>query len=91
MKVCILTDDGEIIWWRAKEPMPAGFIATSYLHNGTQQKIIAALVEALEQARGQLGGLSLQVIDVGGGRANIRYVTFQSPSCGTGMRAGSSL
>jgi hypothetical protein len=62
MKVCISSDDGTIIWWRTSEP-PAGFTASGYLQDGTQSKIIAALVDALAEARGQLGGFTLQVVD----------------------------
>ena len=74
MKVCILSDDGALIWWRATEPA-AGFTSDGYLRDGTQQKIIAALVEALAEARSQLGGFSLQIIDavtdVGTAPANV--------------------
>jgi hypothetical protein len=62
MKVCIQDDDGAIIWSRSTEP-PCSFTAQGYLRDGTQQKIIATLVEALAQARGQLGGFSLKVVD----------------------------
>ena len=62
MKVCILNDKGLLIWSREAEPAN-GFTSNSYLRDGTQQKIIAALVDALAEARGQLGGFSLQVVD----------------------------
>jgi hypothetical protein len=62
MKVCIQDNDGALIWSRTADPA-SGFTAENYLRDGTQQKIIAALIDALEQARGQLGGLSLQVVD----------------------------
>jgi hypothetical protein len=62
MKVAVHADDGAIVWWRTSEPA-AGFTTDNYLRDGTQQKIIAALVDALAEARGQLGGFSLQVVD----------------------------
>ena len=64
MKVCILAEGGDVVWSYATGLVSCGLAATSYLHDGTQQRIIAALVDALEQARGQLGGGALQVADV---------------------------
>jgi hypothetical protein len=62
MKVLVQADNGSLLWWREADPA-SGFTADSYLHDGTQQKIIAALVESLAEARGQLGGFSLNVVD----------------------------
>lgn len=64
MKICIQTQDGTLIWERTTEPA-GGFTDDNYLRDGTQQKIIAALVDALAEARGQLGGAPLfNVVDV---------------------------
>jgi hypothetical protein len=63
MKVSVQTQDGTIIWERTTNPT-GGFTADNYLHDGTQQKIIAALVDSLAEARGQLGGAALfNVVD----------------------------
>jgi hypothetical protein len=64
MKICVQTQDGTIIWERATYPCVGGFTANSYLRDGTQQKIIAALVDALAEARGQLSSLPLEIADV---------------------------
>lgn len=55
MKVSI-ESNGEVIWYRDAEKVE-GMISTSYIKDGTQQKIIAALEEALFQAKGQMGVL----------------------------------
>ena len=62
MKVCIQDDTGSLIWSRTADPA-SGFTAENYLRDGTQQKIIAALVDALAEARGQLGSVTLNVVD----------------------------
>jgi hypothetical protein len=62
MKVFVQGDDGTLLWWRDAAPA-GGFTADGYLQDGTQQKIIAALIEALGEARGQLGSPSLKIVD----------------------------
>lgn len=52
MKVAIEVN-GEVIWYRDSETLE-GMASLGYLKDGTQQKIIAALEEALFQAKGQL-------------------------------------
>ncbi|AHM75160.2 MULTISPECIES: hypothetical protein [Yersinia] len=44
--------DGRIIWMR-NSAAPEGMTSNSYLKDGTQEKIIAALEEALLQAKGE--------------------------------------
>ncbi|MEF3108662.1 Rrf2 family transcriptional regulator [Raoultella sp. WB_B2P2-3] len=51
MKVAIEVN-GEVIWFRDNETQE-GMASLGYLKDGTQQKIIAALEEALFQAKGQ--------------------------------------
>lgn len=53
MKVTIETPEG-IIWMRDAET-GEGMASRGYMKDGTQQKIIAALEEALFQAKGQAG------------------------------------
>ena len=52
MKVAIEVN-GEVIWYRDSEKQE-GMASLGYLKDGTQQKIIAALEEALLQAKGQM-------------------------------------
>lgn len=52
MKVAIEVN-GEVIWYRDSEKQE-GMASLGYLRDGTQQKIIAALEEALFQAKGQM-------------------------------------
>ncbi|HHD9895362.1 TPA: Rrf2 family transcriptional regulator [Klebsiella pneumoniae] len=52
MKVAIEVN-GEVIWYRDSEKKE-GMASLGYLKDGTQQKIIAALEEALFQAKGQM-------------------------------------
>lgn len=52
MKVAIEVN-GEVIWYRDSEKQE-GMASLGYLKDGTQQKIIAALEEALFQAKGQM-------------------------------------
>ena len=52
MKVAIEVN-GEVIWYRDSETLE-GMASLGYLKDGTQQKIIAALEEALFQAKGQV-------------------------------------
>ncbi|MCS4273506.1 MULTISPECIES: Rrf2 family transcriptional regulator [Raoultella] len=52
MKVAIEVN-GEVIWYRDSETLE-GMASLGYLKDGTQQKIIAALEEALFQAKGQM-------------------------------------
>ncbi len=52
MKVAIEVN-GEVIWYRDSDKQE-GMASVGYLKDGTQQKIIAALEEALFQAKGQM-------------------------------------
>ena len=52
MKVAIEVK-GEVIWFRDSDKQE-GVASLGYLKDGTQQKIIAALEEALFQAKGQM-------------------------------------
>ena len=52
MKVEI-SEGGSVIWMR-DSVNEQGILSTGYVKDGTQQKIIAALEEALFQAKGQL-------------------------------------
>lgn len=52
MKVAIEVN-GEVIWYRDSDKQE-GMASLGYLKDGTQQKIIAALEEALFQAKGQI-------------------------------------
>ncbi|HGX3178736.1 TPA: Rrf2 family transcriptional regulator [Klebsiella variicola] len=52
MKVAIEVN-GEVIWYRDSDKQE-GVASLGYLKDGTQQKIIAALEEALLQAKGQM-------------------------------------
>ncbi|MBS4566609.1 Rrf2 family transcriptional regulator [Klebsiella pneumoniae] len=52
MKVAIEVN-GEVIWYRDSEKQE-GMASLGYLKDGTQQEIIAALEEALFQAKGQM-------------------------------------
>ena len=45
--------NGEVIWYRDSDKQE-GVASLGYLKDGTQQKIIAALEEALFQAKGQM-------------------------------------
>ncbi|AGJ86696.1 hypothetical protein [Raoultella ornithinolytica] len=51
MKVAIEVN-GEVIWFRNSETLE-GMASLGYLKDGTQQKIIAALEDALNQAKGE--------------------------------------
>lgn len=52
MKVSIEVN-GKTIWYREEEKLE-GMMSTSYIKDGTQEKIIAALESALFQAKGQM-------------------------------------
>lgn len=52
MKVAIEVN-GEVIWYRDSDKQE-GVASLGYLKDGTQQKITAALEEALFQAKGQM-------------------------------------
>lgn len=52
MKVAIEVN-GEVIWYRDSDKQE-GMASLGYLRDGTQQIIIAALEEALFQAKGQM-------------------------------------
>ncbi|EPP7629126.1 Rrf2 family transcriptional regulator [Providencia rettgeri] len=52
MKVSIEVD-GKTIWYRDEEKLE-GMMSTGYIKDGTQEKIIAALENALFQAKGQM-------------------------------------
>lgn len=51
MKVAIEVN-GEVIWYRDNETLE-GMASLGYLKDGTQQKIIAVLEDALNQAKGE--------------------------------------
>lgn len=51
MKVLIEMND-EVIWYRDNST-PRGMASLGYLKDGTQQRIIAALEDALLQAKGE--------------------------------------
>lgn len=51
MKVAIEVN-GEVIWYRDSDKQE-GMASVGYLKDGTQQKIIAALEDALTQANGE--------------------------------------
>lgn len=51
MKVAIEVN-GEVIWYRDSETLE-GMASLGYLKDGTQQKIIAVLEDALNQAKGE--------------------------------------
>jgi hypothetical protein len=62
-----VTSNGEVVWAREIEGATAAtFVGDGCQSSKTKQRIIAALAEALEQARGQLGGLDVvdAVVDV---------------------------
>jgi hypothetical protein len=48
-----ISEGGSVIWMR-DSVNAQGILSTGYVKDGTQQKIIAALEEALFQAKGQL-------------------------------------
>lgn len=52
MKVQIIDKDGKTIWERGENQ---GMTSTAYRTDGTGQKIIEALTDALENAKAQLG------------------------------------
>ncbi|UPS64244.1 Rrf2 family transcriptional regulator [Providencia rettgeri] len=52
MKVSIEVN-GKTIWYRDEEKLE-GMASTGYIKDGTQEKIIAALENALFQAKGEL-------------------------------------
>lgn len=51
MKITIERDN-EVIWMRDNETLE-GIACTSYIKDGTQHEIIAALEDALSQAKGE--------------------------------------
>ena len=65
MKVSIFSENGYLLWSReiTEGHTPSGITSANYLRDGTQHKIIVALVDALAEARGQLSGPPLQVVD----------------------------
>lgn len=64
MRVIVETLDGERLWERTPE---GGVTSTSYAADGTLEKIVTALEEALLQARGETSSLddAHPVADVG--------------------------
>ena len=48
-----IIEDGQVIWMRDTKTLE-GLACTNYVKDGIQQRVIAALVDALEQANGQL-------------------------------------
>ncbi|HEE0042150.1 TPA: Rrf2 family transcriptional regulator [Citrobacter freundii] len=51
MNVSVI-EGGDVIWMRDSETLE-GIACTSYVKDGTQQKIITALEDALNQAKGE--------------------------------------
>jgi hypothetical protein len=80
MKVNVLSDADELLWSRqTMNGDCSGITSADYLQDGTQQRIIGALVEALSEARGELGGFrALQVVDA---IAHSRAATAEIESC----------
>jgi hypothetical protein len=96
MIVSVSSGGGAPIWERRRfhGESPSGLANPSFLHNGTQKKIVDALEEALAQAKVELSSARFQV--------GIPYLilarppprsmtTFQLSLCGTEIRAGSIL
>ena len=54
---------GELFWSYESGGLRAGFTSANYLRDGTQDRKIGALLEALAEARGQLGRLPLEVVN----------------------------
>ncbi|MDU6432041.1 MAG: Rrf2 family transcriptional regulator [Pantoea sp.] len=52
MKITVI-EAGEVIWMRDSET-GEGIASKGYVQDGTQQKLIAVLEEALEQAKSEL-------------------------------------
>lgn len=48
-----ISEGGEVIWMRDTKTLE-GLACTNYAKDGTQQKIITALEDALSQAKGEL-------------------------------------
>jgi hypothetical protein len=61
--VSIHADDGSVLWSYQDGPISNGVAAMQYISDGTQQRIIAALLAALTEAKGQLRR-PLQVLNV---------------------------
>lgn len=62
MNVLVYSEDGTLLWSRGNTDV-SGLTAQSYLRDGTQEQIIAALLDALVEARGQLGRRTLKIVD----------------------------
>jgi len=58
-----IINEGHPIWSYRDGPSPGGMAAMDYISDGTQERIIEALVVALAEARGQLRG-AFQVSNV---------------------------
>jgi hypothetical protein len=57
MKVSIFSDIGELLWsYETRCDQSNGFTSCTYLQDGTQEKIIGALFEALRQGFGRMFG-----------------------------------
>ena len=56
LTVKVQDQNGGLIWSYCGGPAPHGSTSIAHLTDGTQQRIIDALLVALIQARGELGG-----------------------------------
>jgi hypothetical protein len=63
LNVKIQADDGSILWSFQDGPTPTGIASMQYISDGTQERIVDALLAALAEAKGQLRR-PLQVLNV---------------------------
>lgn len=63
LKVEIQDEDGAVVWSFRDGLAATGYTSMSYLKDGTQERLIEALIAAIGEARGQLRR-PLQVLNV---------------------------